>query len=173
MHRHVGACPQCQEEVSLFRDVAVAARAETCEMPAGVQWERLAGEMRANVRLGIEASDAISAYGSKLDPGPVQGMSWRMAALATGFVMLISLGYWLSAVKKSEQIAAMRGPDPIVVEASERAVGMSDGIKGMELQGPKTNPRAAVVTVSTIGSAAAQYVDEETGQVTVNHVYVE
>ena len=87
--------------------------------------------------------------------------------------MLLSVGYWLNASKKSEQIAAMRGPEPIVVEASERGVGMSDGSKGMELQGPRANHRAAIMTVSTMGSAGAHYVDEETGQITVNHVYVE
>lgn len=173
MQRHVTACAQCREEVALFREAAGAVRLETAEMPAGVHWDRLAAEMRANVRLGIEASDAISAYGTKLAINPVQGMSWRMAALTTGLVLLLSIGYWLSAAKKSDRMAAMRGPDPIVVEASDRGVGISDGSKGMELQGPKTNHRAALVTVSTTGSAGARYVDEETGQVTVNHVYLE
>ena len=135
--------------------------------------ETFAAEMRANIHLGLEASEAIAAYKTPIEEGPGQGMSWRMAALATCFVILLSIGYWLNASKKSEQLAAMRGPDPIVVEASERSVGMSDGNKGMELQGPKTNLRAAVVTVSTEGSAGARYVDEETGQITVNNVYVE
>lgn len=173
LRRHVSGCAQCQQEIALFREAAVAVREETGEMPEGVQWDRLSAEMRANVRLGMDASDAISAYGTASERGPAQGMSWRMAALATGFVALLSIGYWLSAAKNNEQMAAMRGPDPIVVEASERGVGMSDGKKGMELQGPKANLRAAVVTVSTMGSAGAQYVDEETGQITVNHVYVE
>ncbi|MFN0104488.1 MAG: hypothetical protein ACKV2U_20675 [Bryobacteraceae bacterium] len=173
VRRHVNACTQCQAEIALFQEAAGAVCVETGEMPAGVQWERLAAEMRANVRLGLEASEAISAYGTAINAGPAQGMSWRMAALTTGFVLLLSIGYWLNAAKKSEQIATLRGPAPIVVEASERGVGMSDGSKGMELQGPKANHRAAIVTVSTMGSAGAQYVDEETGQVTVNHVYVE
>lgn len=174
MQRHVRGCAQCEAEVALFGDVKVAARLEAGEMPAGVQWDRLAAEMRANVRLGLEASEAISAYAVPVeDTAPATGVSWRMAALATAFVILLSIGYWLNAAKKSEQLAAMRVPDPIVVEASERGVGMSDGNKGMELQGPKSNFRAAVVTVSTKGSAGAQYVDEETGQITVNNVYVE
>jgi len=173
MQRHVRGCAQCQHEVALFRESTESVLAETDEMPAGVQWERLAGEMRANIRLGIEASDAISAYGPIVESGPSQGMSWRMAALATGFVLLLSIGYWLNAAKKSEHLAAMRGPEPVIVEASEQGVGMSDGTKGLVLQGPKTNHRAAFVTVSTVGSAGVQYVDEETGQITVNHVYVE
>lgn len=173
LSRHISSCTQCQNEVHEFREVAKAVRLELDELPAGVQWDRLSAEMRANVHLGLEASDAIKAYAVPADSGPSQGMSWRMAALATGFVVLLSIGYWLNAAKKSEQFAAMRGPDPIVVEASERGVGMSDGNKGMELQGPTTNQRAAIVTVSTEGSAGAQYVDEETGQITVNHVYVE
>ncbi len=170
--RHVNNCGQCRKEVALFKDAAAAVRVETDEMPAGVQWDSLAAEMGANVRLALSASDAISAYPAIEETGPAQGMSWRMVALTTGFVVLLSIGYWLSALKKSEQLA-MRGPEPVVVEASERGVGMSDGSKGMELQGPKASYRAAVVTVSTLGSAGAQYVDEETGQITVNNVYVE
>jgi hypothetical protein len=173
LHRHVVSCAQCQQEVALFGDVKTTARLEAAEMPSNVNWDCLAAEMRANVHLGLEASEAISAYKVPLDEGPGQGMSWRMAALATCFVVLLSIGYWLNASKKSEQLAAMRGPDPIVLEASERSVGMSDGSKGMELQGPKTNLRSAVVTVSTEGSAGARYVDEETGQITVNNVYLE
>jgi hypothetical protein len=171
--RHVRACAQCQREVAAFRDTADAVRAETAEMPSGVQWDRLSAEMRANVRVGLAASDAISSYSKHLDLGPVQGMSWRMAVLTTGVVVMLSIGYWLNASKKSERLEAMHLPDPVVAEASERGVGMSDGSKEMMLQGPKTNPRAAIVTVSTVGSAGARYVDEETGQVTVNHVYVE
>ena len=174
MRRHVKGCALCQEEVALFSEAAAGVRFETGEMPENVQWDRLAAEMRANIRLGIAASDAISAYpAAGLAAGPAQGMSWRMATLAAGLVILLSVGYWLTALKKSEQMAALRGPEPIVLEASERAVGMSDGNKGMELRGPNTNLRAAVVTVSTEGSAGARYVDEETGQITVNNVYVE
>jgi len=171
--RHIDACDQCRREIEAFREVQSAARFEADEIPAGVNWDRLAAEMRANIRLGIEASDAISAYAPAPAEPQAPTLSWRMAALAGGFVLLVSLGYWMGAVRKSEQLAALRGPEPIVVEASERGVGMSDGSKGMELQGPRTNPRAAIVTVSTTGAAGAQYVDEETGQITVNQVYVE
>lgn len=173
MARHIGACDQCRHEIEAFREVQSTARLEVEELPAGVNWDRLAAEMRANIRLGLEASDAISAYALAPVAPPTPALSWRMAALAGGFVLLVSLGYWMGAVRKSEQLAALRGPEPVVVEASERGVGMSDGSKGMELQGPRTSPRAAIVTVSTTGAAGAQYVDEETGQITVNQVYVE
>ncbi len=173
MRRHVDACPQCQEEVALFSASAQEARMEADAMPQGVQWDRLAAEMRANIRLGVEASEAISSYTQAAEKahGPV--MSWRLAAVGAGLMLLASIGYWLGAVKKSEQLAALRGPEPVVLEASERGVGMSDGVKGMELHGPRNNQRAAFVTVSTEGAAGAQYVDEETGQITVNQVYVE
>jgi hypothetical protein len=60
-----------------------------------------------------------------------------------------------------------------MAEVSERGVVMSQGSKEMVLQGPKAHVRAAIVTVSTVGSAGARYVDEDTGQITVNNVYVE
>jgi len=173
LRRHVTGCAQCQAEVASFREAAITVREENEEMPAGVQWDRLAAEMRANIRVGIAASDAISAYGKPIEVGPVQGMPWRMAVLTSGLVLMVTVGYWLNAAKKSEQTAAMRAPDPVVAEASERGVGMSDGSKELVLQGPKANVRAAIVTVSTVGSAGARYVDEDTGQITVNNVYVE
>jgi hypothetical protein len=171
--RHVDGCAQCQREIELFREASLEANAEAARMPAGVLWERLQAEIAANVRLGLAASEAISAYGTQVENPPAMTMSWRMVALTTGFLLLVSVGYWVSTVRRSEQIAAMRGPEPFVAEASDRGVGMSDGSKGMELQGPRTNHGAAVVTVSTTGAAGARYVDEETGQITVNHVYVE
>ena len=171
--RHVSGCAQCQREIGLFQDASVEVRAEAGEMPAGVQWDRLQAEMAANVRLGLAASEAISTYATHIEKPPAVTMSWRMVALTTGFFLLVSIGYWVSASRKSEQMAVMRGPEPYVAEASERGVGMSDGSKGMELQPPRTNHGAAVVTVSTTGAAGARYVDEETGQITVNHVYVE
>lgn len=173
MRRHVDSCAQCQTEIALFGEAAREARAEVEEMPAGVHWDRMAAEMRANIRLGVEASEAISSYSHAADKahGPV--LSWRLTAVAAGLILLASVGYWVGAVRKSEQLAVLRGPDPVVLEASERGVGMSDGVKGMELHGPSSNQRAAFVTVSTEGAAGAQYVDEETGQITVNQVYVE
>lgn len=173
LRRHIDACAQCQHEVALFREAQGDVREEADRMPAAVQWDRLAAEMGANIRLGLEASDAISAYALPAGKPARQGMSWQMAAITAGFVLLLSIGYWLNAVKNGERLAALRGPDPVVVEASERGVGMSDGTKGMELQGPKASQRAAIVTVSTTGAAGAQYIDEETGQITVNQVYVE
>jgi len=173
MRRHMTGCAQCQEEISLFGEVKEAVREETGVMPAGVNWERLSAEMGANVRLGLAASDAIRAYRTPIDEAPAQGMSWRMVALTSAFVLLLSVGYWFNAAKKSEQMAAMRGPEPFVAQASGSAVEMSDGSKAMVLQMPKSNTRPAIITVSTTGSAGAQYVDEETGQVTVNNVYVE
>lgn len=174
LRRHVDGCAQCQDELALFAETADAVRLQADEMPAGVQWERLAAEMRANVRLGLEASDAISAYsGGRHAAGPAQGMSWRMALVTAGLVALLSAGYWINASKRSGQIAAMRGPDPVLLEVIDGGVRMLDGNKAMSLQGPKAGRQAAVVTVSTEGSAGAQYVDEETGQITVNNVYVE
>lgn len=173
IQRHLAKCRQCQGEVTEFRAAAESVRCETAEMPAGIHWERMAAEMRANIRLGLEASEAISAYSTGIADRPRPQVSWRMAAVAASIVVLMIAGYWLNAVRKSEEMALMRGPEPIVVEVSDRGVGMSDGNQGMELRGPHSNRRAAIMTVSTEGSAGAQYVDEETGQITVNHVYME
>lgn len=172
--RHVHSCEQCRQEIELFRESSREATVEYEALPASVQWDRLAGEMRANIRLGLEASDAIKAYSPPV-PGIASGpgWNWRMVAMAAGIAMIASVGYWFGALRQNDQIAILRGPAPVIVEASERGVGLSSGDKGMELQAPGPGKRAALVSVSTTGAAGARYVDEETGQVTVNSVYVD
>lgn len=173
MDRHVDGCEQCRREIALFRDASVAFREQTSDLPEDIAWDRMAGEMRANIRLGLEASEAIRAYDAPAPETSNPVFTWPMAAAAAGILVLLSIGYWAAAVRKSEQLAAARGPEPVVLEASERGVGISDGSKGMELYAPKTARQAAIVTVSTGGAATAQYLDEDTGQITVNHVFVD
>jgi len=133
----------------------------------------LAAEMRANIHLGLEASEAIRAYDSKQDEHRYPSLSWKAAAVGTAFAGLLMFGYWMGAMKKQEAIAVMRAPEPVVIEASAGGVGLSDGRKTLKLTAPSETRRADLVSVSTGGSAGARYIDEETGQVTVNNVYLD
>lgn len=171
--RHIGNCPSCGEELKAFRRASVVLASEEDAMPEGVNWDRLSAEMRANVHLGLEASEAISAYEPQFRNRMAHGLSWRMAVLATAFVVMLCAGYWFNAMNKAEVQYAARGPEPVVIEATDRGVGFSDGSRAMELKNPDNVERPPVVTVSTGGGAATRYIDEETGQVTVNNVYLE
>ena len=58
-----------------------------------------------------------------------------------------------------------------VVEASDSGVEITDGKLTLELRTPAS--RASFVTVTTRGAAATRYTDAETGQITINHVYLD
>lgn len=57
--RHVARCEQCRETADAFgslrSDVAVLR-----ELPADITWNRLASEMKANIRLGLAAGECVA-----------------------------------------------------------------------------------------------------------------
>ena len=72
--RHLAHCPACRAEVAAFRSLAAAPIAEN--FVPNIAWEPLAEEMRANIRLGLEASEAISAY-RRPTPSEERWLNWR------------------------------------------------------------------------------------------------
>jgi hypothetical protein len=62
------------------------------EMPPGVNWERLAAEMTANIRVGLAAGECVAPRRRK----PVAFAAWKPAAIATGAVAIVSAAWWLN-----------------------------------------------------------------------------
>ena len=56
--RHVAACAECRREVSEFSALRDEA-AELSELPE-VSWGSLTAEMKANIRLGLEAGECVT-----------------------------------------------------------------------------------------------------------------
>jgi anti-sigma factor RsiW len=63
--RHLASCIRCRDEVAEF-DAMRRNMADLLEMPE-VPWTRIAEEMRANIRLGLEAGECVR---------PVQKAGW-------------------------------------------------------------------------------------------------
>lgn len=171
--RHVHGCASCQSEVRAFHEASRAAMHETEMLPEGVHWESLSAEMRANIHLGLEASEAISAYKPPDESQSMPSLSWHTVALAGVVACVAMFLYWNSALRKQEQLAALRAPAPIVINASQQGVEISDGARGMGLTNPENSQSGVLVTVSTSGAAATRYVDQDSGQITVNNVYLD
>lgn len=170
--RHVHGCDSCQSEVRAFHEASRAAVSETEIMPEGVHWESLSAEMRANIHLGLEASEAISAY-KPVEPPTMPSLSWSTVAFGAAMACVAMYLYWNAAVRQQEQLAALRSPAPVVVNASREGVGISDGARELLLPNPKDSESVVLVTVSTSGAAATRYVDQDSGQITVNNVYLD
>lgn len=173
-HVHVSRCTQCREEVERFADASRELNAAADELPGGLDWDRLAAEMRANVRLGLEAGSIVD------EPRHIQEpLGWRAAfVLAAGTVVIIT-GWFLHVspqdhTKIAQTLPFAAGisiPAGIYIEATQSGVELRENGGAMKLRAPESQP--VMLSVSAEGSVNARYVDSETGQVTINNVSFE
>jgi hypothetical protein len=153
-------------------------------MPVGVNWDRLAAEMSANVRVGLEAGECVASRSHK----PTVSSGWRVAAASAGVAILLVSAWWLN-MPRADSVAlghvmqriAQKGPwhlgdldledrgPTVQVSASGIQLQQNGGTLGMS-QGQE---RPVNVTLSVQGSARARYIDADTGQVTITGVYAQ
>jgi hypothetical protein len=152
--------------------------------PAGLNWSRLAAEMSANVRLGLEAGECVAPRTRT----QALGSGWRVAAALAGLTVLLVSAWWLN-MPRAESVALGR-----VVQKIARARPWQGGISALEDRGPLVEISAAGiqllqnggtlgmsqgkdrpvdVTLSVQGSARARYIDADTGQITITGVYAQ
>lgn len=156
---HVRRCATCRREVERFQEARTALRNTAWDEPAGLNWERLAAEMRANIHVGLAAGECVG-------PEPVSGRSrWRMAATAVPVAALL-LATWLLQRPRLEPGPP---PDVVVLEAASDGIALRQGKAVLKLQHPSSGD--VTYTVNTQGVLRARFVDAETGYVTVNLVY--
>lgn len=161
VERHVAACDRCRSEVDEFSEMR-SGLTGLREIP-NVHWERLSGEMRANIRLGLEAGACVPDFGSNpFSPA-------RAWAAYAGLLAFLFLAFWIGRT----------GPSPVSDETTDAVVLAATG-NGIELKHAGSSlslmhGRAGDVTlsVSAQGAMRARFVDSDTGQVTINNVYVQ
>ena len=166
--RHLAVCRECRDELQAFlssRDNLAA----LSELPA-LPWNRLAIEMRANIRLGVAAGECVRG-GRAAEPIGFFAFLSSARALAAGVsvIALVTIGMLLERPGP---------PAPQAIAGNEAVLRATDG--GIELnQGGQTlsllHVRTAYVTYSAgaQGSMGAGYVDADTGNVTINNLYVQ
>jgi hypothetical protein len=160
VERHIEMCDECRRDVSDFS--TLRSQVSVLEDLPEVAWKPLAAEMRANIRLGLEAGECVT-------PHPVARMVFSPRALAA----CVSLAALLVASVFLER-PVPRGTDiktsEPVLETSGSGIQLRAGDQGMVL----LNRHAHEVNDLATGRAMQQsYVDSETGLVTINNVYVE
>jgi len=158
--RHVAGCEQCQREVAEFRSMREEVRV-TAEMPQ-VPWNSLATEMRANIRLGLEAGECVTEHRAAHPMFSLRGM------VACGsLAMLLVVGFLI------EQ-PAPRATQPKIAEAvletNGSGIQVTEGSQSMMLLNTSSRDVQYQAGGSTMG---ARYVNSDTGQVTINNVYVQ
>jgi hypothetical protein len=184
VHLHLAGCDGCRSWVAAFGADRESIRALAGEIPVGVNWDRLAAEMSANVRVGLEAGECVASRARK----PTIAPGWRVAAASAGVAILLVSAWWLNMPRadsvelgRAMQRLAQAGPwhlgglaleergPTVQVSASGIQLQQNGGTLGMS-QGQE---RPVNVTLSVQGSARARYIDADTGQVTITGVYAQ
>lgn len=156
--RHVQKCARCGAAVEALRSAQLELRAETMQMPAGVNWDRLAAEMTGNVRVGLAAGECVSSATRH------ERLGWKAAAVLAGATLLISTAWWLNIPRTQRQTG-------VVLEATQSGIQLKQDGAALMLLNRKSS--SAPVYGSAPGSLRVRYVDSETNQVTINNVYAQ
>ena len=136
---------------------------ELAELP-DVQWNRIAAEMRANIRLGLAAGECVGDFGEEL-PSPLFGKARAVLAFAAAVTLIVT---GLVLERPSPSGTAPREPFAMAVD---NGIEMRAGDQGFGLM--HAGARNVITTVSAEGTMGARYVDPQSGYVTMTKVYVE
>jgi anti-sigma factor RsiW len=166
--RHVAACERCRAQVEAF-ERARRILPDLAEMPE-VPWNRLAAEMKANIRLGLEAGECVRGSG-RWQPEWPRVTSIRAAVALASVTALLVTGMVLER-PAPVQIAT---DDGLVVQATGNGIQVRKGGQALRLMNPNGMGAGGQVTYSpdAEGSIRARYIDPQTGYVTINNVYAE
>ena len=179
MSLHVRQCGGCRGLLEALRADRKELRRSADDMPANLDWDRLAVEMTANIRVGLAAGECVTPRERK-----VVAISWRPAAVAAGVVVLMAGAWWLNVPRTDTEAigSALRSMAtgrrvPAVQEQSGPVVGASSsGVvlveNGGQIKIEQNGLQPVMLSVSTELSASARYVDD-TGQVTITGTYVQ
>lgn len=166
--RHLARCRECRDEVQVFasaRDTLVALN----ELPA-ISWNRLAAEMKANIRLGLAAGECVRGERTAGRLAPFGILSGARTLTACASVMaLVAAGLILQ--RPTPPAPPAISGDGAVLRATATGIELNQGGQTLSMQ----HVRSSDVTYSAgaQGSMQAGYVDSDTGNVTINNVYVQ
>lgn len=165
---HLRSCEACREQVASFEGLRAGLTAQTSELPQGFDWDRLAAEMQANIRLGLVAGAIVEPPRSL-----PERLDWRAAVVVASLTVAVTTGWFLSVPGRLKPVApvAAIASTGATLEATSEGIELKDNGGSFTLLAPKT--QNVSYTVDAEGAVGARYVDAETGQVTISHVVVE
>lgn len=158
LNRHLRGCHECREKVEEFEQFR-----EDCALPepSNLNWNRLASEMRANIRLGLEAGECVRRTQTRA--------AWRLG-LAAAFACVLVLagaGIFMRDKRPAQQGSVVQTP---VVQTTATGIELRTGSNSLTLL--NREGATASQTVSAQGAVRSRYIDGETGAVTIYNVYL-
>jgi len=160
---HARGCPECRREAERFRDETNSIAGAASELPDDLNWDRLAAEMRANIRVGLQAAECVAPA-----EVPARAMNWRVAVALASLALVVVSGFWLHAPRPPDMAETGAG---VVLSATAEGLELLDEDRALTLMHASSEP--VMLSVNVDGAMAEHYVDDETGMVTINNVYVQ
>jgi hypothetical protein len=179
LRRHVRACSTCRMTVDSFVRLRGEIHSELAGMPAGLDWNRLAAEMTANIHVGLAAGECVGEPRPRLPVWPL----WKPALAVAALLVLLVSSFWLSfppdqKLALGHRLARLWSPHPagavepgVYLEADRNGIQVKGNGAALTLMHAGAEP--SVVSVSAQGSLRARYIDDDTGQVTITNVYAQ
>ncbi len=182
--RHLRRCEACRSIAESFRHLRAELRSESDRMPPGVNWDRLAAEMKANIHVGLAAGECV---GGVPRFGAAWASWWKPAAAVAGLLFILISSFLMNVPREQQQslgrgIARFwsagipRGLERAVyLEADRTGIQVKENGAALTIMPPALQAGAAppIVSVSTQGSIRARYIDDDTGQITITNVYAQ
>jgi hypothetical protein len=170
---HVRSCEGCTAKMRGLAESRRALAERSAEFPPEFDWESLAGEMRANIRLGLAAGAAVGGAAGRPLPALVpEAAGWRLAVVLGSMAFVAAAGWLLQAPRpeRPAMTAAIESPASAEILLDAQPAGLAVRERGAELTllGPGSQP--LTTAVSWDGGARARFMDAETAQVTIYNV---
>ena len=164
--RHAKGCADCQAELGALKDVRREFARAASELPAGLDWQRLEFEMRANIRVGLAAGEAIR-------PREIAGRwDWRAGFAVAALATVVVTGWFLGRQNRvsTAPVASVQAGYAMAQSGSEGIEWKQRSGAVLTLMAPAARPVS--YTVNTEGGLSARAVDEA-GQITISHVQID
>ena len=161
--RHLSGCQRCTAEVAAF--VRFRETLPELKQIPEVPWNRVAAEMRANIRLGLAAGECVRTSAAAWGDTPLFTGARATLALASVLALMVT-GLMLEG--PAPRMAPSNEP---MVQATVNGIQSRSGDQAFGLM--HSGASSVSYTVGAQGTLGARYTDPETGQVTMTKVYVE
>ncbi len=164
LKRHVAKCGDCRDALASFSEVRSAVRQS--EVP-DLNWDLVASEMRANIRVGLAAGECVREVPAATS---LRGWKPQLAIGLTSVLLLAGVGVFLRGLLPHE--TATSAASAAILESTGDGVRVQNG-SGNSMTLLHRDGAVGDQTVTSQGGIRARYVDGNTGTVTITSVYEE
>lgn len=181
--RHLRRCESCRSIAESFRQLRAELRNELDGMPPGINWDRLAAEMKANIHVGLAAGECVGEPRFR-----AAWASWWKPVVAVAGLLFILISSFMMKMPREQQQSLGRGiarfwsaglphglERAVYLEADRTGIQVKENGAALTIMPPALQAGTAppIVSVSTQGSLRARYIDDDTGQITITNVYAQ